>query len=180
MDKPKASGTYQSVEFEIGDGWRFFVPDLDRWFDDYKSMTEAIDRAGKTVAAAKRRKVSISAVTEDGKKFEVTGVHSGHGSLITKPKIERFGSGDLYADTPLVKEAFSEKRRLQSDLRRVCTLLRSFRMNRERNYREFDPTQHDAEIKRIEKVSAEAESAARTPLAAALKKVKIKKDDDEY
>lgn len=175
-EKLKASGKYHDIEFELDGRWRFRVPDLDKEFDSYMAMTEAIDRNAKFVVAAKRRKLNIPAVTEGGDKLLVTGVHSGHGHAITNPKRERYDD-DFYPDTPLVAESLKERRRLASDAERVEVLLDGFNL-RYKNYRSFDSSQHGAEVERLKKIAAKAEAAARTPLAEALKKVKPRKETE--
>jgi hypothetical protein len=163
------------MDFHLDQFWRFEVPELDRTFDTYEAMKAAIEASYKGVQAANRRKVNIAAISENGKKFLVTGVHAGHGKLITSPKQERFGRDDLFVETKLVTQALAEKRRLQHDVARVDGLLKLHRLDYH-GYRTFHISMHDSEIKRLEKVVASATKLKDTPLQDALVKIKVDKD----
>lgn len=173
-EKVKAEGVCLDMEFLLDRNWRFHVPDLNREFADYESMKTAIEGSAAKVQSAKRRKLNVAAVTEDGKKLLVTGVHAGHGGLITTPKRERFSSGEVYVDTPLVAKALAEYRRLNHDIQRVEALLKTHDLV-SHSYRQFDLSQHEPEIKRIEKLVELANKRSGESLADALSGIKPRK-----
>jgi hypothetical protein len=171
-DKPKASGVCLDLEFYIDEYWKFIVPDLDGTYDSYAKMREGIERSHKKIVAAKKRKLNIVAVDESSRRFTVTGVHSGHGKLITSPAQERFSrSRRLYFDTPLVAAALAEKRRLGFDLSKVDALLDKHEVKSYDGY-SFKPEMHDAAVRRIEKAQAETEKIRDKPLMEALAGIK--------
>lgn len=161
----RIEGTCLRVAFHVDRYWKFQVPDLDRAFNSYEDMKAAIERNSKHAETAKRRKVSIPFVNEKGKKGIVTGVHAGHGGLISKTKTDRWNKA--YMDTPLVARAMAEMRRLQSDMSRVKVLLNKHLLNDD-GYRSFCPEMHEDEVKRIESVFNEAMKIANKPLEEAL------------
>jgi hypothetical protein len=93
--------------FEISmDSHNFFVvkwdsEDLGR-FESYAKAVSAIDERLKKQERLSRVKCSLAMITEDRRsKLTVTGIHSGHGGLITTPRMGRPG-GELYLDHPKV------------------------------------------------------------------------------
>lgn len=166
----RITGEYFGLPFHIDRFWKFCVPDLDKNFTDYESMKSAIERDMKRVKAAKNRKVSIEAIDNSGKKVTVTGVHAGHGHLITSPKRDRYDCGELYVSTKLVVEAMKERSRLEYDISAVKGLLDAHRLDH-RGYRSFDMSMHEGELRRLEKVVEKSNGLASLPLQEALSKV---------
>jgi hypothetical protein len=166
----RADGTCEGMEFYIDNFWRFVVPGLDKYFKSHDEMREAIEREGKKIAAAQKRKVSIAGITEKGVEVVVTGVHAGHGGLITSPKTDKHI--DVYVNTPIAKAAREELRRLQSDVERVEFLLEMHKLN-EGNYRTFNPSMHESDIRRIERVAEKAGELANKPFNETLAGIKL-------
>ena len=172
-EKPMAEGECLGVDFVVESDWRFFVPDLNRHFKCYEDMRESIERNQKTVVAAKKRKLSISAVDSKGKKYLVTGVHSGHGKVLTQPAITGYGRQNVYFDTPLISAALAEKRRLDFDLAKVEKLLDFHKVKSHDGY-SFNPSQHESCVVAIEKGHAKALAIADKPLLEVLAGIKAK------
>lgn len=172
-EAPKADGEYEGVAFYVNEYWKFEVPDLNRNFDSYEKMCAAITASAKQVVAAKRRKLNLAGVDAKGRKYIVTGVHSGHGKLLTSPAQERFGGREIYADTPLVAQALAEKRRLDCDLARVNKLLDAHRFRPFDGY-SFTPSQHESAVAKIERIQERAEKFANKPLMEVLAGIKAK------
>lgn len=126
----RADGKYHDTEFYVNQYWQFCVPELDRVFADYETMTTAIDNKAKELEAARREKMSIACITKDGKKVTLTGIHAGHGGFLTTPKIEKFSNDTvLYPDCSLVASAMLFRDGLENQLERANAALKLLAVN---------------------------------------------------
>jgi hypothetical protein len=177
----RPGGTCNGLEFVMTEYWKFEVPSLAKQFDTYEVMREAIERSQKEIEAASRQKLNIAAIADTRDKqvrAVITGVHAGHGQLISKPKFERFDRPDFYPDVPLVSLALAEERRLDIEKEEVSRVLKALKLNCDK-YRSFAPSMHAGEISRIEKKVAGAIKNGNLSLKEAIAKLKPDDDDED-
>lgn len=160
-EKNRADGEYSGYEFYVNEYWKFCVPALERDYDDYTTMKDAIDRAIKAQAATARRKpLAIPAITRDGKRVVITGVHAGHGNVITKPIISRYGNG-LVPDVPWLAEAIAELERVRKRERHIIAMLDRFKIDTDAGY-SFRLEQYAEQVAKVEASAAAVLKSAET------------------
>lgn len=130
----KTTGECLGIEFFIDEFFKFVLikeqvdPDSDehgeKQFDSYAEMQTYIENQQKTVVANKRVKISEPAliVSDDDDdtlmQVTITGLHSGHGKVITSPKPQgrrRWRDNRLYPDVPIMHDLFKRLRQANYD-----------------------------------------------------------------
>jgi hypothetical protein len=158
--KSQSSGTYADVEFYIDDRWKFYIPSLDRSYDDYGQMTAAITRSQEAEkAVARRRPMAIPIVTNKLEQLVITGIHAGHGHFVTKPKCDELSYRQLYVDVQWIREALAEVQRLEARRDHINDALSTFQLYDSKEYR-FDPG------KSLDRHTAAEDAAAKALKAA--------------
>lgn len=124
---------YKGRKITVTDELRFKVTGLDETFNDRESAEHAIDLLIKNEAELQRVKMNIPVLAspEEGK-FEprqsvITGMHAGHGKILTKPVI---GGGyrrdELYPDVGWLDAALKQQAMLQNQVKRIDKVLSKF------------------------------------------------------
>lgn len=133
-------------------GYRFVLGEK-----PFKSMDEALayaEEKEKREERQARRKLTIPAITRDGKKTTVTGIHAGNGRILCAPDLKdgKFGGDpDLYFDSPETDRILGEFLRLVDELHAVKSSLESRKITWMTNgYERFEKIGHEEAIRRIE------------------------------
>lgn len=171
------SGTYNGSDFHVDQFWMFCVPDLDKRFDSYQKMKDAIDGAAARIAATKKAKLNLPVLSPSGVETVIVGVHSGHGGALTKPKVD-LGHGDAaYPNLPWIRQAIERSRELELESRHITEALRAVRFGA-KGYGYAKSDEYDGTPEGLEKLyHAKLAKANATSLEELLKKTpKPRKD----
>jgi hypothetical protein len=171
-DQNKADGECQGVDFYVDEYWKFRVPSLDRSYDSYKQMADALERHSKEIVAAKRAKLNLPVICSEGESRAIVGIHAGNGSLTIKPKQVKYSRlGRLYPDLPWIRQSLEKMKGLRDEAEKIEAALGHVALDLHRNTYRFDPSMHAGEVQRIEKEhAAKTKAAEATTLAKLLEK----------
>lgn len=162
---------YLSHTIRLTDSMEFNVKELDKNYPSYAQAKEAIERADKATNAVAKKKLSIACVNDEGEPITITGIHTGHGHLLTVPKIDSYRNSYLYPDVAWIKEAIERKRKTDEESNRLLGAINEFRLSWDGGGWRWDVSKYPSEIERLERVMAELKkSAEKTNLASAMKK----------
>ena len=175
-NKVNATGQYHDVQFVIDPYWQFHVPSLQRTYDTYRQMTEAIDRVADTEKAAKKKKVALECFTSKGTSVTITGVHSGNGNLTTKPVVDRFDRDEFYPNVEWIADALKQIRQLKKQAEHIRDAIGDFKIYYHAPY----PFYEGSHLKQVESIEADyggkKKAAEKTNLEKQLKDTPIPKD----
>lgn len=172
MTAPKAKAACFGIEFEVTEQWKFHVLSLEKTWDTYAEMRAGIEAAQKAIAASKREKLSLPVInTTDGKEFVITGIHAGHGSLVTIPKKERFGPRiELVPREPWLLSAIAEMHQLRERADKIDSVIDEFQIQEPDRFNVADHANHVAALrKKFDEMTAKAK---KTTLEKELAKLK--------
>lgn len=176
-EQTNGGGEYGGVEFYLDRMWRFTVPSLGRYYDTYQQMTDALDRVQAAEKRAKKVKLAIAVLTEDGKPTTITGINAGHGHVITKPPVDGLGryAARCYPDVPWIRDAIAKRKRLEGQARHIDRALRSVNIDTSPDY-QFKEGEH---MDRAEQLEAYAARVRKMAEGTTLEKLLGKTDTDE-
>ncbi len=175
-----ATGKCLGYDFVMTQWWRFRVPELDNEWDTYEKMKEGIERVVQVQAKAKRKVLDIDAMDEKGGLGKITGIHAGHGQVVTKPR--EFGSDGwrrraLYPPVEWIVQAIKRRKQIKADLPVVEAVLSRFRL-RLPGESDFNPEKFHDHFEATEKeCAAKLKAASKTTLEVQLKNTKPSEDE---
>lgn len=132
----KLRGEVLGLDFFINAYWNFEVPDLNKTFSSYKEMEQAVEREEKKIKQAKRVKLNLPVITQSGREYTITGVHAGHGTVLTSPQLEeegRRGTKNIYVKTPWMKQAMEELAEARSRYELIESVIAQFKIEEKQN-----------------------------------------------
>lgn len=123
-------------------------------FDEATALCEKKD---KQATATKREKLSLSVISEKGKKATITGIHAAHGKVLTIPPPDsRYSSDGFLPNVPWIESAIAEARRLDSRANAIRFILRGFRVSPMSGaYESFAEHKHSQWVATIKKSHAD-------------------------
>ena len=132
----KGRGEVQGLAFFVTDLWQFYVPDLNKSFPSYDEMELAILREEKKIKQARKVKLNLPVVTRSGNEYTITGVHAGHGTVLTTPPLKeegRYSRPSMYVKTPWMRQAIGELAEAQARVKRIFAVISPFKIEEKQN-----------------------------------------------
>lgn len=130
------------------------VGDIEKTDDTLSGLANKIELALKLKEKSTRRKINVPVINEYMEAATLTGVHAGHGKLITKPamKFNGHSSGTVYYDCELSRNLLAEKRRLNERMDKIGEHMASMKIESIHKYRcgGLDESQYDDAMQSIE------------------------------
>jgi hypothetical protein len=100
--------------------------------DTYEGLKAAIDRwDGQKEKLKKAKFEAVALIDENGAARTLTGLHAGHGRIITKPPADRYSQDGVFLDCNAGRKAVAEVIRLNEELGRAEAWRSLFRINPE-------------------------------------------------
>lgn len=165
--------TYQceGYDFTINSQFMFFVPELGTAYSAHDQMAAVIKRAKAAKAKAPSKKLSISALTNDGEAVTITGVHVGNGSILFTPK--KGSIYTIYPFCPLIQEAILKLNAARETTGKLNCVLERFQVRSPATERGYSIERLPERIAEVEQKMADMLAKANsTTLAEELKTAK--------
>lgn len=134
-------------------GTEFHVTELERSYESFAKAVEAIERANRESEKLKKVKLNVKCISEDGKEYTITGIHSGHKNYITAEKMKCANHG--FFATPEVRRAVAKLTELRLHIDAVEEFLEKFKIPRDG----YSASTADSLLEELQKKHAKAVSS---------------------